>query len=155
MMRKLKLKMTVKMRKMDSGKENNDVDYNDDKYEDIGKVRELKIGQEDGENEDWWGRWNSEVVICELGISPTIVDAPTTATVLLAAVGGTGIAGSTPSSPHFRHLSHDRYHCHYPNSTHLHHSRLHRYSIFPSFQDNPVKSRWTPSSRGRHRKQSP
>ena len=32
-------------------KENN-VDYNDDEYEDIGKVRELKIGQEDEENED-------------------------------------------------------------------------------------------------------
>ena len=47
-MRKLKLKITVKMRKRDSFKENNDVDYNDDEYEDIGKVRELKIGQEDG-----------------------------------------------------------------------------------------------------------
>ena len=33
-------------------KDNNDVDYNDDEYEDICKVRELKIGQEDEENED-------------------------------------------------------------------------------------------------------
>ena len=51
-MRKLKLKITVMMRKRDSFKENNDVDYNDDEYEDICKVRELKIGQEDEENED-------------------------------------------------------------------------------------------------------
>ena len=27
-------------------------DYNDDEYEDIGKVRQMKIGQEDEENED-------------------------------------------------------------------------------------------------------
>ncbi len=52
-MRKLKLKITMKMRKRDSFKENNDVDYNDDEYEDIGKVREIKSGQEDDENEDW------------------------------------------------------------------------------------------------------
>ena len=32
------------------------IDYNDDEYKDIGKVREMKIGQEDEENEDWWGR---------------------------------------------------------------------------------------------------
>ena len=51
-MRKLKLKITVNMKKRDSFKENNDFDYNDDKYEDIGKVRKLKIGQEDEENED-------------------------------------------------------------------------------------------------------
>ena len=51
-MRKLKLKITEKMRKRDSFKENNDVDYNDDEYEDIGKVRGLKIEQEDEENED-------------------------------------------------------------------------------------------------------
>ena len=51
-MRKLKLKITVKMRKWDSFKENNDVYYNDDAYEDIGKVRELNIGKEDEENED-------------------------------------------------------------------------------------------------------
>ncbi len=51
-MRKLKLKITVQMRKRDSFKENNDVDYNDDEYEDIGKVMELKIGQEDEETED-------------------------------------------------------------------------------------------------------
>ena len=51
-MRKLKLKITVKMRKRDSFKENNDVDYNDDEYEDTCKVRELKIGQDDEENED-------------------------------------------------------------------------------------------------------
>ena len=29
-----------------------DVDYNDDECEDMGKVREMKIGQEDEENED-------------------------------------------------------------------------------------------------------
>ena len=51
-MRKLKLKIIVKMRKMDSFKENNDVDYNDDEYKDIGKVRKMKIGQEDEENKD-------------------------------------------------------------------------------------------------------
>ena len=46
------MKMIVKMRKRDSFKDNNDVDYNDDKYEDIGKVRKMKIGQGDEENED-------------------------------------------------------------------------------------------------------
>ena len=30
----------------------NDGDYNDDECEDMGKVREMKIGQEDEENED-------------------------------------------------------------------------------------------------------
>ena len=47
--RKIKV---VKMSKRDSFKDNNDVDYNDDGCEDIGKVREMKIGQEDEENED-------------------------------------------------------------------------------------------------------
>ena len=28
------------------------IDYNDDEYKDIGKVREMKIGQEDEENKD-------------------------------------------------------------------------------------------------------
>ena len=28
------------------------IDYNDDEYKDIGNVREMKIGQEDEENED-------------------------------------------------------------------------------------------------------
>ena len=45
----------VKTRKRDNFKyidENDDVDYNDNVYKDIGKVRELKIGQEDEENED-------------------------------------------------------------------------------------------------------
>ena len=51
-MRKMKLKIIVKMRKRDSVKDNNDVDYNDDEYEDIGTVRKMKIGQEDEENED-------------------------------------------------------------------------------------------------------
>ena len=51
-MRKRKLKIIVKMRKRDSFKDNNDVDYNDDQYDDIGKVRKMKIGQEDEENED-------------------------------------------------------------------------------------------------------
>ena len=51
-MRKRKLKIIVKMRKMDSFKDNNDVVYNDDDYKNIGKVREINIGQEDEENED-------------------------------------------------------------------------------------------------------
>ena len=59
-MRKLKLKIIVKMKKMDSFKDNNDVDYNDDEYEDIGKEREIKIGQEDGENEEAETEDNSE-----------------------------------------------------------------------------------------------
>ena len=48
-MRKMKLMIKVKMRKRDSFKDNSDVDYNDDDYKDIGKVREMKIGQEDVE----------------------------------------------------------------------------------------------------------
>ena len=51
-MKKMKLEILVKMRKRDSSKDNNDVDYNDDEYEDIGKVRKMKIGQEDEENGD-------------------------------------------------------------------------------------------------------
>ena len=51
-MRKMKLKIKVKMRKRDSFRDNSDVDYNDDEYEDIGTVRKMKIGQEDEENED-------------------------------------------------------------------------------------------------------
>ena len=51
-MRKRKLKIIVKMRKMDSFRDNNDVVYNDDDYKNIGKVREINIGQEDEENED-------------------------------------------------------------------------------------------------------
>ena len=51
-MRKIKLKIIVKMRKMDSFKDNNEVDYNDDEYEVIDKEREMEIGQEDEENED-------------------------------------------------------------------------------------------------------
>ena len=52
-MKKTKLKIIVKMRKMDNFKYNYDVDYNDDdECEDIGKVRQMKIGQEDEENED-------------------------------------------------------------------------------------------------------
>ena len=50
-MKKAKLKIIVKMRKIDNCKYNYDVDYNDDECEDIGKVREIKIGQ-DEENED-------------------------------------------------------------------------------------------------------
>ena len=57
-MRKMKLKIIVKMRKGDSFKDNNEVDYNDDEYEDIGTVRKMKIGQEDDEDVDWWGSWN-------------------------------------------------------------------------------------------------
>ena len=47
--------MHFALRKRDNFKysdENDDVDYNDDEYEDIGKVRKMKIGQEDEENED-------------------------------------------------------------------------------------------------------
>ena len=50
-MRKMKLKIIVKMRKRDSFKENNDVDYNDDEYEDIGTVRKMRIDEE-SETED-------------------------------------------------------------------------------------------------------
>ena len=51
-MKKTKLKIIVKMRKIYNFKYNIDVDYNDDECEDIGKVMEMKIGQEDEENED-------------------------------------------------------------------------------------------------------
>ena len=51
-MKKTKLKIIVKMREIDNFKYNYDVDYNDDEYEDIGKVRQMKIGQEDEEKED-------------------------------------------------------------------------------------------------------
>ena len=51
-MKKTKLKIIVKMRKIDNCMYNYDDDYNDDEYEDIGKVREMKVGQEDEENED-------------------------------------------------------------------------------------------------------
>ena len=51
-MKKTKLKIIVKMRKIDNFKYNYDNDHNDDEYEDIGKVRQMKIGQEDEENED-------------------------------------------------------------------------------------------------------
>ena len=50
-MKKTKLKIIVKMRKIYNFKYNYDVDY-DDECEDIGKVRQMKIGQEDEENED-------------------------------------------------------------------------------------------------------
>ena len=42
-MKKAKLKIIVKIRKIDNFKYNYDVDYNDDESEDIGKVREMKI----------------------------------------------------------------------------------------------------------------
>ena len=51
-MKKTKLKIIVKMREIDNFKYNYDVDYNDDECEDIGKVRQMKIGQEDEEKED-------------------------------------------------------------------------------------------------------
>ena len=51
-MKIVKLKIIVKMRKIDNCTYNYDDDYNDDEYEDIGKVRQMKIGQEDEENED-------------------------------------------------------------------------------------------------------
>ena len=59
-MRKRKLKIIVKMRKRDSFKDNNDIDYNDDEYDDIGKLREMKIEQEDEENEEAETEDNSE-----------------------------------------------------------------------------------------------
>ena len=49
-MKKTKLKIIVKMREIDNFKYNYDVDYNDDECEDIVKVRQMKIGQEDEEN---------------------------------------------------------------------------------------------------------
>ena len=51
-MKKMKLTIIVKMGRGDNYKYNYDVDYNDDECEDMGKVREMKIGQEDEENED-------------------------------------------------------------------------------------------------------
>ncbi len=48
----MKLKIIAKMRKRDSFKDNNDIDYNDDEYDDIVKVRKMKIGQEDDEDVD-------------------------------------------------------------------------------------------------------
>ena len=51
-MREMKLKIIMKMRKRDRFKDNNNVDYNDDQYKDIGMVRRMKIEQEDEENED-------------------------------------------------------------------------------------------------------
>ena len=51
-MKIVKKKIIVKMRKIDNCMYNYDDDYNDDEYEDIGKVRQMKIGQEDEENED-------------------------------------------------------------------------------------------------------
>ena len=51
-MKKTKLKIIVKMRKINNCMYNYDVDYNDDECEGIGKVRQRKIGQDDEENED-------------------------------------------------------------------------------------------------------
>ena len=51
-MKIVKKKIIVMMRKIDNVMYNYDVDYNDDEYEDIGKVRQMKIGQEDEETED-------------------------------------------------------------------------------------------------------
>ena len=51
-MKKTKLKIIVKMRKINNFMDNYDVDYNDDECEDIGELRQIKIGQEDEENED-------------------------------------------------------------------------------------------------------
>ena len=50
-MKIVKKKIIVKMRKIYNFMYNYDVDYNDE-CEDIGKVRQMKIGQEDEENED-------------------------------------------------------------------------------------------------------
>ena len=46
-MKKTKLKIIVKMRKIDNFKYNYYVDYNDDECGDIGKVRKTKIDEED------------------------------------------------------------------------------------------------------------
>ena len=51
-MKIVKKKVIVKMRKINNFMYNYDVDYNDDECEDIGKARQMKIGQEDEENED-------------------------------------------------------------------------------------------------------
>ena len=50
--RKMKKVKTRKRYNFKYSDENDDVDYNDSVCEDIGKVREMKIGQEDEENED-------------------------------------------------------------------------------------------------------
>ena len=50
--RKMKKVKTRKIYNFKYSDENDDVDYNDNVCEDIGKVREMKIGQEDEENED-------------------------------------------------------------------------------------------------------
>ena len=57
-MKKTKLKIIVKMRKIDNCKYNYDGDYNDDECEDIVEVRQMNIGQEDEENEDQRRRRN-------------------------------------------------------------------------------------------------
>ena len=51
-MKIVKLKIIVKMRKIDNCMYNYDGDYNDDECEDIGKMRQMEIGQEEEENED-------------------------------------------------------------------------------------------------------
>ena len=51
-MKIVKKKIIVKMRKINNFMYTYDVDYNDDECEDIGKVRQMKIGREDAENED-------------------------------------------------------------------------------------------------------
>ena len=51
-MKNTKLKIIVKMGRGYNFKYNYDVDYNDDECEDIVKVREIKNGQDDEENED-------------------------------------------------------------------------------------------------------
>ena len=50
--RKMKKVKTRKRANFKYNDENDDVDYNDDVCEDIVKVGEMKIGQEDEENED-------------------------------------------------------------------------------------------------------
>ena len=50
--RKMKKVKTRKINNFKYSDENDDVDYNDNVCKGIGKVREMKIGQEDEENED-------------------------------------------------------------------------------------------------------
>ena len=62
-------------------------------------------------------------------------------------------SGSTRHPSQYRHLSHERCHCHYLNSSkpmHRHQTRLRRYSIFTAYQDNPVKSRCNRRRKQRH-----
>ena len=75
------------------------------------------------------------------------LDSPRGCGALACGASRAGVArgsGSTRHTSDYRHLSHERCHGHYLNSSHprhRHQTRLRRYSIIPAYQDNPVKSR--------------